>query len=211
MRLLAEVVPTLAMGVEDLVPVVLTGATAVLLARRLGRPALFAAAALLVAGGAAKASWKIVLAATGTDVAVLAELLFPLLAAGFCIAAAGLWRPGPVRAGVLAWCASAVAAVAARGLWPFIALTVGASTAVTLWVARTAVDRGTRAGAALALGQLAASLGMARLAAVEQTTALQWVEQAANTAGAAALLAAAHLATRGTPTRSPSTQEVSVA
>jgi hypothetical protein len=194
---LAVVEPTLAMGLEDLVPVALTGATLVVLARRLERPWLFVAAALVVAGGTAKAGWKIAFAATGVDHPAVAEALFPLLAPGLAIAASSLWMPRrrPITAVTVAGCVE-VLAVAVRSTAPLLVATIVGSMAVTVWVGHTCWRSGRPLGTVLAAAQLAASFLLARLAAVpEQTNALQWVEQSGNTAGAAALLAAAHIAT----------------
>jgi hypothetical protein len=211
--LIASFRPTVAMGLEDLVPVALTGAAIALLASRLGRPWLSVAAGLLVTGGLAKAGWKLWYAVSGTDHPRLADALFPLLGPGFALAAFALWMPRrPPWPAFAVGAATELLALVLRTTGPLLALTVIGSTAVTAWLVTTCWRARLPVGVALALGQLMAASLLARLAtAPEQTTALQWIEQSGNTAGAFALLGAAHLAaaTRRRASARPAPLEVS--
>ncbi|MBK1717687.1 hypothetical protein [Thiocystis violacea] len=46
---------------------------------------------LIVAGGLSKATWKLLVAATGVDIGWLATALFPLMAPGFALLAVAIW------------------------------------------------------------------------------------------------------------------------
>ena len=123
----------LSLALFNFLPVALTGVALWFLTRyvasqdaAVGRLALLGSA-LILAGGLSKASWKLIAAATGTDLVWLAAALFPLLAPGFALLAVALWgavgrqfgRPVPA------------------GLWPIALALVGAAflaAALRQWV-----------------------------------------------------------------------------
>jgi hypothetical protein len=86
----------LSLALFNFVPVVLAGAGVWLLARLVGdqdpqRGTLaLAGAGLILIGGLAKATWKLVASATGTDLAWLGNALFPLMAPGFALLSVSL-------------------------------------------------------------------------------------------------------------------------
>lgn len=88
---------TLGLALYDFLPVVLTGVAVWYLARLVmaqGVPnggLAFAGASLVFAAGLSKAVWKLNVTLTGQDVTWLANLLFPLMAPGFVLIAAGIW------------------------------------------------------------------------------------------------------------------------
>ena len=194
---LAVVEPTVAMGVEDLVPVLLTGATFVLLGRRLDRPWLFGAAALLVAGARPRRAGRSRSPSPGSTTPRSPMRCSRSWPPASPWPRSVLWWPRHRPTVALAVAAALeVTALALGSTGPLLVATIVGSMAVTAWVAISVWRSRAPLGALLAGVQLAASFLLARLAAVpEQTNALQWTEQAGNTAGAAALLAAAHLAT----------------
>jgi hypothetical protein len=93
---------TLPLALFNFLPVALTGTALWFLARYAGdqapaeRGLALAGGALILAGGLAKALWKLIAAATGQDLAWLGGALFPLMAPGFAMLAVALW--GAVRA-----------------------------------------------------------------------------------------------------------------
>lgn len=87
----------LTLALYNSLPVALTGLALWYLARLaldLDRPhgrLAVAGSGMILAGGLAKATWKLVAALTGADLAWLGGALFPLLAPGFALLAAALW------------------------------------------------------------------------------------------------------------------------
>ncbi|MFD3326650.1 hypothetical protein [Streptomyces sp. NPDC058701] len=201
----------LSLAVEDFVPVVLTGAGAALLTsplRRFGAGrgrAGTAGAALVFLGGLSKAAWKLIVALDGPDIVLMNKALFPTLSAGFLLLAYALpalnpeGGPGPENrrrpplwAWAALWAAVGAAGLALRSTAPSLVLTIAAVTLVgvrLILLARTQGDIPAAAAGGLwltgmyALGPLAAR--------PDQTVALQWIEQSANTATQAAFLFAA--------------------
>lgn len=197
----------------DLVPVVLTALGLRLVARlvgeadpRAGRRAALGAA-LVVAGGLGKASSKVIAAAGGPDLPVLAALLYPGLALGYVLLAGAVvaagrdraggglrpWLPAALVLGVLL--AVTVAAGPGSGrVVPLAWLVTGGTASLVLdgLLARRAWRAGRRGAAALLLAHLAATLALQALARPDdQTIALQWVQEILNTVTQAAFLAAA--------------------
>ncbi|EXJ15193.1 hypothetical protein [Imhoffiella purpurea] len=88
---------SIALALYDFVPVFLTGAALWYLSRFVGlqlperRLMALTGGALVFAGGLSKASWKLIAASTGTDLAWLAAALFPLMAPGFALLAVSVW------------------------------------------------------------------------------------------------------------------------
>ncbi len=117
----------LSLSLFNFLPVALTGLALWLLTRYTAnqdpsdyRLALLGAV-LILAGGLAKASWKLIAATTGTDLVWLANALFPLMAPGFALLAVALWgavlgqrrRPVPVGLWQVALAAVAITFAAA--------------------------------------------------------------------------------------------------
>ncbi len=92
---------TPALGLFNFLPVALTGLALWFLARYVadqdpaGQGLAWLGGGLILAGGLAKASWKLIAATTGLDLVWLANALFPLMAPGFALLALALW--GAVR------------------------------------------------------------------------------------------------------------------
>ena len=87
----------LSLALYNFLPVALTGVALWFVTRYVAdqdpadeRPALLGGF-LIVAGGLSKATWKLIAAATGTDLVWLATALFPLMALGFALLAVALW------------------------------------------------------------------------------------------------------------------------
>lgn len=197
---------TLSLAIEDALPVLLAGAGLVWLVRAVrptGDPWVrwgTAGAVLVVLGGLAKVSWKLVAATTGDDLAGLDAALFPLLGSGFALVVAALTG----RAAVLAAVPLALgAALALQATWPCLVLTVVGSTATLVFAVRAALRRRDLLSAGLFAVTLVAAYGLVPLAAQEtQTLALQWIEQSVNTV-AQACFALAAWRLRRTPMTSP--------
>ena len=160
-------------------------------------------ALLIVAGGVTKPVFKLLLAfsAIEVDLLWLDDALFWLLAPGFLIASAGLWRAGRLdldrptgsaRWGVVA--ATAVVSVATgvatagSSAWFFVLLTAATLGNVLAIVALVSWSRARhdRMAASLFAGNLVLVFGLAGAAAVlEQTFAAQLGEQLVSTAAQA--------------------------
>ncbi len=88
---------TIGLALYDFVPVALTGiavyfiAQLVRMSRVPGAGYAVAGALLVVAAGLSKAVWKLNATINGVDVTWLANALFPLMAPGFTLLAAGAW------------------------------------------------------------------------------------------------------------------------
>jgi hypothetical protein len=191
-----EETPTLALALFDLVPVFLAGTAFVLLADVVGRrrpdlrPIVFAGGVMATAGGGLQAIWKVVVAAGGPDITVMGEALFPLLSAGFALMALALFSLGDRGAfnksalGLVAiiWGTgfglSLISDGASSGYFISVVTLAEVVMVVLLW--RWARREGTHIGwyVGIHLFLVIALSGMAR--AVEQTNALQWVEESVN-------------------------------
>ena len=92
---------TPALALFNFLPVALTGLALWFLARYVadqdpaGQGLAWLGGGLILAGGLAKASWKLIATTTGLDLVWLANALFPLMAPGFALLALALW--GAVR------------------------------------------------------------------------------------------------------------------
>ncbi len=204
------------LALEDAVPVALSTAGFVLLARGVrdrvgeatGRAALVAAV-LIASGGVAKVSWKLIAAFAGEDVTWLDDLLFPLLALGFSgfvvallaarrdrAASGAVWIAIAIAGAVVA---AAVATLGEAGLRVALAVAVVGSLTASGLLIRIALAAGEGRSAAFLAVNVTATLVLAGLARIEdQTLALQWVEQTTNTVSQALFLAAAARLARGT-------------
>jgi hypothetical protein len=214
--------PSLALAIEDFVPVVLTAiglALVVRMIRRADRGAgawAAAGAVLVVAGGLARATWKLVMAAGGPDLVPLFLALYVFLAAGYLLFVMALWRGWQAANGrrvrVPTWIPAAVALavmlpltliLAPAGgrilplLWLFTATC--ASVIASLLLARWARGIGRPGLGWLFVISMIVTLMLNGLARAEaQSEPLQWVEQLLNTLNQAAFMAGAFLLERAT-------------
>jgi hypothetical protein len=219
--------PSLALAVEDFVPVLLTAIGLSLIVSMIGRvdrgAGAWAAlgAVLVVAGGLSRASWKLIAAAGGPDVVPLFSALYLLLATGYLLFVMALWRGWQAANGrgsrAPTWAAAAMAlavllpvtavlAPAAGRLAPLLWLFTATSASV---ITSLVLARWARAIGRVGLGWLfvvsmVVTLALNGLARAEtQSEALQWAEQLLNTLNQAAFLLGAFLlerATRRAPT-----------
>ncbi|MBV1852618.1 hypothetical protein [Catellatospora tritici] len=173
---------SMALAVEDFVPALLAFLGYFLVApSALGR----IGAVLMGAGGLAKSTWKLLHAGYGIDLPVLADLLFPLLAAGGVLLAIALHRA--LR---WSWWPLAVAGLAAAGLavkQHSVQPAFIAATAFVIWISIVGAVWAWRNGAALAAALFPISV-LAVLALVplrnhpaSDALAFQWVQQGVNT------------------------------
>lgn len=196
----------------DLVPVLLTALGLRVVARLVahdepaaGRWAAVGAL-LVVTGGLGKAGAKVVLAAGGPELPLLAALLYPGLALGYLLLVAAVagaaraprvrvvrpWLPALVGLALLASITVAVGPGTGR-LVPLAWLVTGgvASIVLDLVLAGRSRRAGSRAATTLLLAHLAATVVLQALARPDdQSIALQWVQELLNTATQAAFLAA---------------------
>jgi hypothetical protein len=154
----------------------------------------------IVLGGLTKAVWKLVIAATGNNLAGLDDLLFVFLGPGFTLLAWGLWKaqllmgnkPVPQKIwyrpiGIIALVG--LGAISARILapqaryWVYILLTLTtvANLAAGILLIRQAKWQQLSITTGLFLFNLIAIFVLSGLARVpEQTIALQWIEESIN-------------------------------
>ncbi|GAB4586550.1 hypothetical protein [Nocardia sp. IFM 10818] len=188
------------LAVEDFVPVLLTTAGVLVLRRAFPHArGIPVAAALIGAGGIAKATAKLVAALDGSEPTWLSGLLFPLLTLGFAVLYLVLvrdatgsvprWAAGLVS-GLTAACA--LAALLAGDPIPLLVSTTVFATLTGIHLIGRARARGDGPAAALFGIQLLVFFILGPLASrPDQTVTLQWIEQACNTAAQAAFLIAA--------------------
>ena len=205
---------SLTIAFEDFIPVALSALGFAWVARRLSQRNVAASqlawlgVALIVAGGFAKAFWKLIIAVSGADVTWLANSLFPLMAPGFLCLAWALWHGLKAKArDTNVWLVPLALSVVALGAAAFSAFSKGGRGWVLILLAATTLgnlfvsvqliaDAWRRRlwwAAALFAYNLVTIFVQARLARMEQTIALQWVEQINNTLSWAAFAAAAYL------------------
>ncbi len=214
--------PSLALAIEDFVPVLLTAFGLLLIVRMIRRvdrgAGAWAAlgAVLVVAGGLSRASWKLVMTAGGPDLVPLFIALYLLLATGYLLLVMALWRGWQAANGRVARAPTwATAAVALAVLLPLTAVMAPAGGRIVplLWlfaatsgsvVASLLLARWARAIGRTGLGWLfvvsmVVTLVLNGLARAEaQSEALQWAEQLLNTLNQAAFLLGALLLERAT-------------
>ena len=156
---------------------------------------------LIIAGGVLKATWKLIMAfsAGQTDIALMSEIMFPLMAPGFTILAWAVWssvrayqgksylKPiwlGPVI--IIAVFAGLTAFMATRGgtTWRMVLLmqmTLGNLASLIALIAFS-IRQKMPAMAALFGVNLVLTFAMSGMAAAaEQTIANQWIEELTNT------------------------------
>lgn len=211
---------TLGLALYDFVPVVLTGIAVLYIARAIkmsGVPsASFAGlgAVLVFTAGLSKAAWKLIATLTNQDIAWLATLLFPLMAPGFALLAAGVWAGQRQRAlrtalfWIVPFAAIALAFTFAiyrmsqgveRGWFmPIMALASLSNIVLTVLLFRMAWKRGSRAIAILFTINLAMVFALIPIAQMDShSIAMHWLEQTLTAVGAAAFAFAAFKLSRG--------------
>ena len=197
---------TISLALVDFIPVifsaigVFTIATMIAsLDRTSGRMA-YIAAVLITLGGLSKAVWKLIIAATGTDVVGLDDLLFVFLGPGFTLLSWALWNAQLIITdkeipkkvwlrpfGVIAL--FGIGAISARiaqpeaRYWVYILLTLTtfANLAVGILLIRQANRQHLKLAAGLFVFNLIAIFALSGMARIpEQTIALQWIEETIN-------------------------------
>ncbi len=191
---------TVSLALVDFLPVALSGIGTALLARAAQRGVAgvlwwgLLGATLVTTGGACKAVWKIVIAATEIDIYWLDDLLFVFLMPGFALLAWSLVsavrgrqvRRTPFLGGALVLGSFALAS---HKVWPLLLGTAAFS--ITMTVAAALLAK--RANDNVAVGLFAFQLTVVPLLAVlgspsiAQSSATQWLEESANTLAQAAL------------------------
>ncbi|MEN1727371.1 MAG: hypothetical protein AAGJ52_02935 [Pseudomonadota bacterium] len=208
---------SLALALYDFVPVVLTGIGVFSLAalvRKHRVPWAFLAtvgATLVFAAGMTKACWKLVVTLSAHDLTWLASLLFPLMAPGFALLAAGIWASRRQRQkksinkdfwlmplaiiGVAAALALfRVDAGIERGWFlPALSLASLSNIALTVMLFMTAWQNEQRLVAVLFTVNLAMVFALIPIAQFSHySIAMHWFEQTLTTIGAAAFAYAAY-------------------
>ena len=208
---------TLGLALFDFVPVVLTGLAMYFIARIVEASRVPAAgmaligAALVLAAGVSKAVWKLNATLTGQDISWLASLLFPLMAPGFALLAAGIWASRrasrghsvagwfwlvPVTLIIVAFAAAAyrVATGVERGWFmPIMSLASLSNIILILLLFSLAWQQGKKVIAVLFTVNLAMVFALIPIAQMEShSIAIHWLEQSLTAIGAAAFAYAAY-------------------
>ncbi len=183
---------TVPLALFDYLPVLLSGLGALWLSRAAYgrtpavRPYALLGTALVVAGGACKATWKLLVASGAGDFERLEQSLFPLLATGFSLLAWSLLSG--VRERAMAWWPFAavwglavIGSLATRTVRPLFFTTVLLSLAVTAYAIRLAQKGHERPAIWLFAAQVIGSLTLVPLQRLEPTLAVQWLEESINT------------------------------
>jgi hypothetical protein len=183
---------TVPLALFDYLPVLLSGLGALWLSRAAWqrtpavRPYALLGTGFVVAGGACKATWKLLVASGAGDFERLEQSLFPLLATGFSLLAWSLLSG--VRERAMAWWPFAalwslavVGALAQRTVRPLFFTTVLLSLAVTAYAIRLAQKGHERPAIWLFAAQVFGSLTLVPLQRLEPTLAVQWLEESINT------------------------------
>ncbi|WP_200387728.1 hypothetical protein [Thiocapsa imhoffii] len=204
--------PELTMGLAwfNLLPVFFTAVALWFLIRLVAaldprqRDLAWSGAILILCGGLAKASWKLLWVLTGQDVIWLSQALFPLIAPGFTLLAAALWPRAdqPRRRGLatrralvtlLLLAVAAMALIRTFGLgmergWfvPLLVLASGANLVLSLLLMRLAWSQ-RRVGLTTLLGvQLLLVFALPPIAlAGAHSLSMHWLEQILTTLGMA--------------------------
>jgi len=184
---------TVSVALFDYLPVLLSGLGALLLSRASWRrapavrPYALLGTAFVVAGGACKATWKLLVALEVGDFERLEQALFPLLATGFSLLAWSLLSG--VRERAMAWWPFATvwglavtASLAQQTVRPLFFTTILMSLAVTAYAIRLAQKGHDRPAIWLFAVQVIGVFGLVPLQRLEeQTLGVQWLEESINT------------------------------
>jgi hypothetical protein len=167
---------------------------------------------LIVAAGLTKASWKMIIASTGTDVVWLSQLLFPLMAPGFILAMVAvlaivrgangqtnpLWLPIiplVLIGGAFLWADYRIfIAQIERGWFQPLLLLVSVGNAVMIGLLVSAsVRRKKWLLAGLFFANIVMTFALQPIAAMDNLSiAMHWLEQSLTAAGAGAFAYAAY-------------------
>jgi hypothetical protein len=162
---------------------------------------MFMAGSLLVfLGGMLKASWKLIVAAEGPSIAILSDAQFPLLAIGFLgtlvtvIIMARRKRSSDrktVLPAILAWkipflTVMTIAQIGSLGIFAYVANRRKLAAAMVCFIL-----------------SLLFTLGMASMALVTQTIAIQWIEEGINSGAQISFAVGAYLLYRQTKLNPP--------
>jgi hypothetical protein len=206
---------SITMALEDFIPVAFSAFGFFLIARALARQQAavgslaFTGATLIVLGGFLKALFKLIAASAGAQITWLSDSLFPLMSAGFVLMAWALWcgLQGRPLSAAQVWATPLLIALLVLGLaaylgfvqgnrrwslWLLMVTTLG-NVLTSLQLIRHSWRHQLRAAAGLFLYNLLTIFLQARLARMEQTITLQWIEQLNNTLSWAAFAVAAWL------------------
>lgn len=177
-------VATVPLALHDFVPVVLAGLGALWVARSTRRGPALVGAVLVLLGGLCKAGWKLNLALTGDDVALIDDLLFAFLAPGFALLAWSLVRRELPLALPLAISAAALLGAALlEHTAPLLVLTIVGATATSVLAIRRALAADDLAAVGLFALQLTLAFALVPFAGAGQSISNQWWEQSLNTIG----------------------------
>ena len=193
---------TVSLALVDFLPVILSGIGVFLIARMIGRfdatsgKVAYLAATLIVLGGLTKVVWKFTIAATGIDLLGVDNMLFVFLGPGFTLFSWSLWNAQQVMQGKAiaknVWLRPlgvialfGIGAISARlaqpgeRTWFFIlmTLTTFANMAVSVLVIRQSLWQAQKLAAALFIVNLVGVFALNGMARVDQTIAMQWVEE----------------------------------
>lgn len=167
---------------------------------------------LVVAAGVTKASWKLIIASSGTDVVWLSQLLFPLMAPGFILVMFAVWAM--VRGAVDKvvppfWGILPVAVIFGAFLWadyrmfiqniergwfqPLLMLVSVGNVALISLLISASVRRKQRLLAGLFFINIVMTFALQPIAAMDNlSVAMHWLEQTLTTLGAGAFAFAAY-------------------
>ena len=200
---------TVPLALQDFMPGIVTAIGCWFLARFVRNvvpafyPVALAGGVSVTCGGLAKAAWKLIRALDGPDLKWLDASLFPFLAWGFALLtwalihvdhvetdspppSPGLWKvPLGIAASlsVLAFVLSAATDWSRAWVIPMIGLmTLGDLSVIVIGV-KAARCRNLMPAAVLLVVNFASVLLLTRLASVDQTRSVQWMEQIGNTIG----------------------------
>lgn len=200
---MSDFVPSVALAVDDFVPVAVATVAVLLLARFAAATQIrgvpwraWVGAVSIGVGGLCKAVWKLIVALGGPDLVLLEKALFWFLMPGFVTLAFALlcvWRGHELAH----WIGGAPIAVGfttgtlTKSEVPLLVVTIVAATAVSVLGLLLARQRGETLAQWLFGLQIALAFGLAPLAAPPQTEPKQWLEQSLNTVAQGLLLIAA--------------------
>ncbi|MCD9198616.1 hypothetical protein [Aeromicrobium wangtongii] len=185
---------TVALALEDFVPVMLAGVALMITAQATGRrvprvfPIALIGAIVVTTGGLAKATWKILVASGCHEYPILEQLLFPCLAFGF---SALVWALLSAKRGseLTGWpfavfpVAAAIGALWMGHMWPLLIAAAVSATALGVTAAVIAFKAGRRViGALFVVYVLGTNILPSLAARPEQSVQIQWAEQLTNTA-----------------------------
>ncbi|MEE4296121.1 MAG: hypothetical protein V2J20_05840 [Wenzhouxiangella sp.] len=200
---------TIGLALYDFVPVLLSGLAVYFIAsvvRMRGVPAhqiAAVAAGLVFAAGLSKAIWKLIATLAGQDLVWLASMLFPLMAPGFALLAAGVWAsqrrqppktalfwliPLVLIAAVYALAVYRMGAGIERGWFmPIMALASLSNIGLTILLFTMAWRRGLRGVAILFTVNLGMVFALIPIAQMDShSIVMHWLEQTLTAVGAAA-------------------------